>query len=112
ASHGADHRVEKPARPHLVPWIVADFLPPADHVLAVVQGRKEAGNLARVVLEVRVEGHDEFAAGGLEPGGQRRRLAEIAPEADAANPRVAAREPLDGLPRAVGAAVIDEDHFD
>src|SRR5262249_14299113 len=75
--------VEDLARPDLVPGVVADLLPAADHVEAAVQGGEEAGDLLRVVLQVGVEGEDDVAAGGPEAGRERGGLAEVAPEADA-----------------------------
>ena len=66
-----------------------DLLPAADHVEALGQGRQEARDLVRVVLQVGVEGEDDLAAGGAEAGRQRGRLAEVAAEADAVDARVA-----------------------
>ena len=70
---------------------------------------QEAGNLARVVLQVGVERHHQLAARGLEAGRQGRRLAEVAAKADAAHARIGGGQPADHLPRAVGRAVVDED---
>ena len=95
----------------LVPRIVADLLPAADAVEPFVDLGQEAGDLARVVLQVGVERDDQVAAGGVEAGREGGRLAEIAAEADAADARIGRRELLDSLPRAVGRAVVDEDDF-
>ena len=47
------------------------------------------GNVARIVLQIAVGGRDEPAARELESCGERRRLAEVAPEPNHADARVA-----------------------
>jgi hypothetical protein len=64
------------------------------------------------VLEVGVDHHDDVAAGVVEPGGDRRLVAEVAGEGDDPDPRVLPREPLQQLRRAVGGAVVDEDQLE
>ena len=51
-------------------------------------------------------------ARGLEPGGQRGGLAEVAAEPDPADPRVALGQLPDDVPGAVAAAVVDEEELD
>src|SRR5262249_34655589 len=63
----------------------------------------------RVVLEVGVHGEDDVAVGRPEAGRQGRRLAEVPPEADAADPVAPPGQVGDDLPRPVGAAVVHED---
>src|SRR5262249_6498754 len=82
AGQRADHRVEDAAGIDLVPGVVPDLLPAANHVVASIQLVEEAGDLGGVVLEVAVHGEDERAARGLEAGDKRGRLAEIAAEPD------------------------------
>src|SRR6516225_328244 len=45
--------------------------------------------------------------GGMKPGRQRRRLAEVAAKTDAVHPGKLLRQPGDDLPRTVRAAVVD-----
>ena len=71
---------------------------------------QEAGDLAGIVLEIGVQGHDQLAAGLGEAGAQGGRLAEVAAKADAADVRVGGRQAADDLPGAVAGAVVDEDH--
>src|SRR5262249_1220228 len=54
----------------------------------------------------------DAALGGVKACGPRRRLAEVAAEADAAHVGVLLSKILDGRPRAVAATVIDKDHLD
>src|SRR5439155_19303753 len=75
AGQPAHHEVEDSTREDLVPGVVAFSLPAADHVepagvlvagqlLAVCQGRKKAGNLGRIVLQVRVQRQYNIPPGG------------------------------------------------
>ena len=57
------------------------------------RARQKAGDFARIVLQVGVERHDEFAAGRPESRRQRRRLAEIAAKANAVHPRIVRGQP-------------------
>src|SRR5262249_10520425 len=74
AGGGGNEPVEDAGGEDLVPGVMADFFPAADDVEAGVHFGQEVGDLARVVLEVGVEGHDEVAAGGGETGGECRGL--------------------------------------
>ena len=80
---------------------MAHALPAADHVVdagqivvgrlrrragvrrPALERREEARDLGGIVLQVGVEGQDAVALRGVEAGRQRRRLAEVAAEADA-----------------------------
>ena len=109
AGQPADEPVEDARRADLVPRIVADLLPAADAVEAAVDLGQEAGDFARIVLQVGIERDDQFARGRVKTGRESRRLAEIAAEANAAHARIGRRQPLDLGPRAVRRAVVDED---
>ena len=87
-------------------------LPAADDVDLPSSVREEPGNLGRVVLEVAVEGEDDLAAAGRETRGERRRLAEVPPEADAPDPRILGGKFADHVPRIIAAPVVDENHLD
>ena len=68
-----------------------------------------AGNVARIVLQIAVGGDDEAAAGVGKAGGERRGLAEVAPEPDHPQPRVRRLERGQLRERVVRAAVVDRD---
>ena len=61
---------------------VVDALPApsADNVVPFFQLFQKQRDLARVVLQIAVHGEDELAFGVIEPGCQRRGLAEVAPQ--------------------------------
>ena len=80
--------------------------------MAAVERLEQPRHLERVVLQIGVHGDDVGAARGAEARGERRRLAEVAAQAQAPHPRVGGRERLDRLPRAVAAPVVDEDDLD
>ena len=89
---------------------VLPVLPPAgDDVVAGVDLGEQGGDVGRIVLEVGVQGDDDVPPGEVEPRGQGGRLAEVPPEPDDADPRIPGPEALQGLERAVRAAVVDED---
>ncbi len=94
-----------------MPRIVADLLPAAHDVAVPFHHGEQPGDFARVVLQIGVEGDNEFAAGGAETGAERGRLAEIAAEANPADSLVGFNQPPHLGPRAVGRAVVDEDNF-
>ena len=84
-------------------------LPARDEVVALVELREQPRDLGGVVLEVAVNCHDDVACGLGEAGVERRRLAEVAPQANDAHVVVRVVEPRQGAERAVGRAVVDED---
>ncbi len=112
AAHAADHPVEDPAGIDLVPGIVPGLLPAADHVVALLELGQKSRNLGRVVLEVAVEREDHVAPGGLERRREGGRLAEIAAKPDRAHPRIAPGQRGQDGPRAVAAAIVDENELD
>ncbi len=111
-----DHAVEDTAGPDLVPGVVTHAFPAADNIqpfarLDIPQHRQKSGDLSRVILQVGVEGENDFAAGGPESRRQGRRLAEIAAKANAVYFRVLPRQLGDDRPRAVRAAVVHQQDF-
>jgi hypothetical protein len=73
--------------------------------------RPRRASAARV-LAVRIHEHHGVAHRGVEAGGQRRLLAEVAAEADQLDPGPAIGQGGDDPGAAVPAAVIDIDHLD
>ena len=62
-------------------------------------------------MKISVHRHDHFALGRLDPGGHRRGLPEVQPEADHAQRRLAGREGSEPGEGAVARAVVDADHL-
>src|SRR6185437_11678774 len=62
-----------------------------------------------VILQIRIDADEHVTLHCEESCEQRILMAPVAGELDAADPRVLARESLDQLPRAIAAAIIDED---
>src|SRR5262245_8410934 len=106
--HAADHPIENAARQHLMPGIVADAFPAADHVGSLVHCLEKAWDFLRVVLQVGVKSHDDLAARSLKARRECRGLAEVAAEADAAHARILHGERANHFPGIIGAAVVDE----
>ena len=71
-----------------------------------------SADLAHRVLQVVVHRDDDVVAGGTDAAQERVVLAVVAVQADAAHALVLEREPAHDVPRAVAAAVFDEDHFE
>ena len=84
---------------------------PGDEVEALVELREQARDLGGVVLEVAVDRDDDVAGRLGEAGIERRRLAEVAPQADDAHVVVGVVEPRERAEGAVGRAVVDEDRL-
>ena len=96
------------ARPQVVHALLA---PAADDVVAFVELREQLRNFLGRVLQIAVHGDDHLAGGGVESGGERGRLPVVARKADRAHVRVARRQHLERLRRAVAAAVVHVDDF-
>ena len=65
------------------------------------------GNVARIVLQIAIGGHDVAAARVREAGGKCGRLAEVATEADHAQARIAGLDRGEELERLVSAPVVN-----
>ena len=92
--------------------IVALALPAGDEVIAVAHDHAvEFRDLVGGVLKVGVHSDDHVAFGGGESGVERGRLSVVSTERDAAEVGILLAESGDDGPGAVGAAVVDEDHF-
>ena len=82
--------------------------------LAIRDGtrRDHRGDVCGIVLEIAVHRDDVAAASVVEPGGEGRRLAEVAPEADHAQPGIHRLEPRQNVKALVRAAVVDHHDFE
>ncbi len=78
--------------------------------MALFHFGQEPRDFLRIVLKIGVQRHHQFAPGLGKPGTEGRRLAKIAAEPQAGNPRIGGRQAANHLPRAIGRTVIDEHH--
>jgi hypothetical protein len=79
-----------------------------DDVGAASPGGQHLRDQLRRVLEVGVDHHDDVAAGVLQPGAERRLVAEVAGEHDDLDPLVGGGELAEQLAGRVLGAVVDE----
>src|SRR6185369_3648640 len=106
----ADQPVGRHRRDAPADEIVLAVVPPArDEVAALFEPGDQARDVARIVLAVRVERDDDVTGRPFEPGSNRRRLAEVAPEAYDAHVRVLVADATQRLERSVARAVVDVD---
>ena len=111
--HPADQPVGEDRRHAAQDQAVLAIASPAhDQVEPALQLRDQPRNVGGVVLEVRVHRDHHPAATRLEPGCHGGRLAEVAPQEHEAHVLgVLLTQPVQELPRAVGAHVVREDHL-
>ena len=108
----AHDRVEEGRREPLAERIVERVLPAADEIDAIPQVREETGDLNRHVLEIGVQRNDRVTGSRVEPGRQRRGLAEVAPELDDLHPVILGEEHAKDAAGPIRAAVIDKDDLE
>ena len=102
-----DHR-RQPARDELV----LSVLPPAARdVVAALDHLDHRRNVARIVLQIAVRGDDEPSARVIEAGRERRGLAEIAPQPDHPQMRIAGLQLRQDLEALVRAPIVDDDEL-
>ena len=101
------HRRQPPRDERVLPVLA----PAADDVLALIDQIDHARQVSRIVLQIAVGGRDEPAARELESCRERRRLAEVPPEANHPDARVLRLEIRQQREALVGAAVIDQDEL-
>jgi hypothetical protein len=111
AGRSPDDRVEDPRDEPAPPRVAPLRLPAGDQVEALVELREQPRDLGGIVLEVGVDRHDDVAGRVPEPGGERGRLAEVAPEAHDTDVLGAAVQPGERGERPVDRPVVDEDGF-
>jgi hypothetical protein len=99
------------ARHHEPEPRILPSLPHADHEIGALERGEHGGDVRGHVLPVAVERHDDATASEAQADEERGRLAVIPPEPDDATLRPIQRGPLGDRPRAVAAAVVDEQHF-
>src|SRR5262245_21643760 len=111
-SRRARHQlVRDPRRKRAQEAVLAVLTPATDHVVTFFELRQKARDVFRLMLQVAVHGDDHVALGVIESGGQRRCLAEIAPQPYACHARIERGDLPEDHRRAICAAVIDEDQL-
>ena len=100
-------------RRHDLHRVVAPCLPPpADDVQTLLdQVLMHVVEVPRVVLKIAVHGEDVLTTRHAKSALKRERLPVTSPEREHADMRLLARDPLQCLQRAVGRAVVDEQHL-
>lgn len=83
----------------------------ADAIETLVEGVEEFGDVAGIVLEIGIHGHDELPAGGAKAGIAGGRFTAVGFESDSPHARIALDERGDLLPALIGAAIVDEDNL-
>ena len=109
--HGNDFVGDERRQAAREKWILALLAPAAHDVGSSFEPVDDRWNIARVVLEVAVGRHDNPGPSVIEPGGKRRRLAEIAAEANHAQTRVGGLQPRENLEAVIGAPIVDDDEL-
>src|SRR5262245_57056609 len=104
-------RVEDPGLHSLEERVLALLFPAADEVVALVEPVQHARNIVRVVLQIRVEGEDDFATRDLEPCLQGCCLPKTTSQLDEHDMWVAREQLGAECNRTVGATVVDKDDF-
>ncbi len=91
--------------------IQAVLAPAAGDVVAFLDLFEQRGNVLGSVLEIAVERNDDVALRFVEPGGQRRGLAEVAPQPDHLEARIGLDQIGQQIEAAVGGGVVDKNDF-
>ena len=109
ARHPPQDAVEERADRALEPRLAfAACSEPVDDVEAVAPLRHESRDHLGRILQVGVHEHDRVSSCGVEPGGQRRLVPEVARQAQQPDVRVPGREREHRRPRLVGRAVVHQ----
>ena len=93
------------------PGILAALSPAVDHVVTFFELLHDAGNILRIILEIRVQGNDDFPPGIIKSGGNGSGLPEIANKLQDPNPLIQDSQALEFLGTPIGASIVDEENF-
>ncbi len=93
------------------PGILAVLSPAVDHVVTLFELLHDAGNILRIILEIRVQGNDDFPPGIIKSGGNGSGLPEIANKLQDTNPLIQGSQALELLGTPIGASIVDEKDF-
>ncbi len=93
------------------PGILAILSPAVDHVVTLFELLHDAGNILRIILEIRVQGNNDFPPGIIKSGGNGRGLPKIANKLQDPNPLIQGSQALEFLGTPIGASIVDEENF-
>ncbi len=93
------------------PGILAVLPPAVDHVVTLFELLHDAGNILRIILEIRVERNNDFPSGIIKSGGNGSGLPEIANKLQDTNPLIQGGQALEFLGTPIGASIVDEENF-
>ncbi len=93
------------------PGILAVLPPAVDHVVTLFELLHDTGNILRIILEIRVQGNDDFPSGIIKSGGNGGGLPEIANKLQDTNPLIQGSQAMEFLGASIGASIIDEEDF-
>jgi hypothetical protein len=93
------------------PGILAILSPAVDHVVTLFEFLHDAGNILRIILEIRVQGNNDFPPGIIKSGGNGSGLPEIANKLQDPNPLIQDSQALEFLGTPIGASIVDEENF-
>lgn len=93
------------------PGILAILSPAVDHVVTLIELLHDAGNILRIILEIRVQGNNDFPPGIIKSGGNGSGLPEIANKLQDPNPLIQDSQALEFLGTPIGASIVDEENF-
>src|SRR5690606_22969984 len=89
--------------------VPAAHAPAAHHIEALVELLEQAWDVARVVLEIPVDRHDDIPSGVVDAGGERGSLTDVPAEADHPEPGIEGCYAREAVERRVGRYVVHED---
>lgn len=93
------------------PGILAVLSPAVDHVVTLFELLHDAGNILRIILEIRVQGNNDCSPGIIKSGGNGSGLPEIANKLQNPNPLIQDSQALEFLGTPIGASIVDEENF-
>jgi len=93
------------------PGILAVLSPAVDHVVTLFELLHDAGNILRIILEIRVQGNNDCPPGIIKSGGNGSGLPEIANKLQNPNPLIQDSQALEFLGTPIGASIVDKENF-
>ena len=93
------------------PGILAILSPAVDHVVTLFEFLHDAGNILRIILEIRVQGNNDCPPGIIKSGGNGRGLTKIANKLQDTDPLIQGSQALEFLGTSIGASIVDEKDF-
>jgi len=93
------------------PGIFSVLSPAVDHVVTLFELLHDEGNILRIILEIRVQGNNDFSPSIIKSGGNGSGLPEIANKLQDTNSWIQGSQALEFLGASIGASIVDEEDF-